>query len=100
MKQVQFRLRTSEKVENWLELASQIRKWDSTPLIRINGKQKNSEGFYSAVRCNVDACDLIDVVTELLVYVEKKPTNSFDVIVKDIASTNVSQVSGKEDSIG
>lgn len=99
MKQIHFRLRTSEKVEDWVDLTSHIRNWDSAPRIRINGKQKNSDGFYTSVRCIVDACDLIDVVTEILAYVEKKPANSFDVLVDEVPSTNESQVSGKEEPV-
>ena len=88
MKQIHFRLRTTERVDDWLDLASQIKRWDPAPRVRINGKQKNTEGFYTSVRCNVDAGHLIDAVTEILAYVEKKPANSFDVIVDEVGPTN------------
>lgn len=62
---------------------TQIEDLVSLPNVRINGKQRNGDGYYTAFRCDVEQMHLMDVLTEYLAFIENKSTLSFELLVHD-----------------
>lgn len=83
MKHIQCKLRTAEAVHDWLRFVASVEHLASASKFRVNGKVKNSDGFYSALQCQVEADNLIDFLTEYLAFIEKRDSLSFDISVKD-----------------
>lgn len=83
MKQIQCRLRTSSAIHDWLSFVARIENVVTSPSFRVNGKQRNGDGFYTALSCEVEPNHLIDVLTEYIAFLEKKPTLSFELVVRE-----------------
>jgi hypothetical protein len=83
MKHIQCKLRTSEAVHDWLRFVASVEHLASASKFRVNGKVKNSDGFYSALQCEVESENIIDFLTEYLAFIEKRDSLSFDISVKD-----------------
>ncbi len=83
MKHIQCKLRTAEAVHDWLRFVANVEHLASASKFRVNGKVRNSDGFYSALQCEVEPDNIVDFLTEYLAFIEKRDSLSFDISVKD-----------------
>jgi hypothetical protein len=97
MKRLQCKLRTPEAVNDWLAFVSRIESVVQSPSFKVNAKQRNGDGFYSALQCDVEAEHMADVLTEYIAFLEKKPTLSFEMAVQE-SGEDESQNSGQRNA--
>ena len=83
MKRIQCKLRSATAVQDWLAFASKIERLAPTSKLRVNGKQRNSDGFYSSIQCEVDEDRIVDFLMEYISFLEKTPLRSFELAVHE-----------------
>lgn len=83
MKDVLIRVRTPSAILNWLDFAAQVNPYAQSLQMRMNGKQRKADGFYSSLQCQVVDERVCDLLTEVLAFVERRPTTSFEVNVNE-----------------
>jgi len=87
MKDVVIRVRTRQPVLNWMDFATRVNSYAPSLRMRLNGKHRNADGFYSSLQCNVTDDRMCDLLTEMLAFLEPRPTVSFDVTVNTLGAS-------------
>ena len=94
MKYFQCKVRTATPLDEWTNLASRLKTEVRGQRVQANGKQRRAKGFYSSLAGYVEEKGIIDVVVEIMAFLENRGMHSFEVHVKDTGTSDrQSQVS-------